>query len=121
VNIAPGSPDSNDALVITCGKMSNGKEFSPFAVRLCDSMIYAVDETFDLAGWQSDVTGKSTAAPMTPQRVKELCRAGMTKGTLAKAVMDDCGCSRATAYRHVDRATGRTIHFNKSNDTFTQK
>ena len=122
LNVAPGSPDSNDTLVVTCGKMSNGKEFSPFAVCLnSETMIYAPDETFDLAGWQADVTGKSAATPMTPQRVKELCRAGMTKGTLAKAVMDDCGCSRATAYRHVDRATGRTIHFNKSNDTFTQK
>jgi hypothetical protein len=58
---------------------------------------------------------------MTSQHVGELCRAGMTKGILAKTVMDDCGCSRATAYRHVDRATGRTIQFNKSNETFTQK
>jgi hypothetical protein len=122
LNIAPGSPDEDAVFVVSCGKMSNGKEFPMFAIRLHpDTMIYAPDETFDLSGWQADVTGKSTAAPMTPQRVKELCRAGMTKGTLAKAVMDDCGCSRATAYRHVDRATGRTIHFNKSNDTFTQK
>ena len=29
INIAPGSADNNDALVITCGKNSNSKEFAP--------------------------------------------------------------------------------------------
>jgi hypothetical protein len=59
INVAAGSPDSNDTLILSCGKCSNGREFEPFAVRLnSQSFIYELDPAFDLTAWQADVTGK---------------------------------------------------------------
>lgn len=106
MNIAAVTPDSNERLVIACGKCSNGKEFAPFGVRLNpDSMIYEVDPSFSLEAWQAEIAGKSMGPVMTPDRVQELCLAsGMTKADLAKTIMDDCGCVRQSAYRHIARA-----------------
>jgi hypothetical protein len=43
INIAPGSPDSNDKLVVACGKNNDGKEFPMFAAELNKrTMIYEV-------------------------------------------------------------------------------
>jgi hypothetical protein len=106
INVAPGLPDSNDVLVLTCGKCSNGKEFLPFAVRLDpETMIYAPDETFDLSAWQKEVTGQKGNEPkMTPERVRGLCHASMPKADLAKAIITDCGCARQVAYKHIQHA-----------------
>ena len=124
LNVAPGSPDSNDLLVLSCGKCSNGKEFAPFAVRLNpDTMIYEVAPDFDLAGWQSDVTGKRTQAPtITPERVRELCKGAIAKKELAKAILEDCGCARSYAYRMIDKAQGaRLIHYTKATERYVAK
>jgi len=124
INVSPGQPDSNDVLVMTCGKCSNGKEFSPFAVRLNpETMIYNVDESFDLSAWQSEVTGKNDNAPlMTPERVRDLCRAAMPKSELAKAIIADCGCARQVAYRYIQRAEkGQQIKWNPRAEHFNPK
>jgi hypothetical protein len=124
LNVAPGSPDSNDTLVLSCGKCSNGKEFPPFAVRLNpETMIYEVASDFDMAGWQSDVSGKRTQAPtITPERVRELCKGSMAKKTLARAVVDDAGCARSYAYRMIDKAEhARLIHFTKATEKYVAK
>jgi hypothetical protein len=121
INVAPGSPDANDLLVLTCGKASNGKEFAPFAARLNSAtMIYEPAPDFDLAAWQGEVSGKLDRAPaMTPARVRELCKPLMTKAELAKAIMQDCGCYRSSAYRYIKRAEGKTVRLNKTNDTYS--
>jgi|GEM_PF-740073 len=125
MNVAPGSPDSNDVLVLTCGKCSNGREFAPFAVRLDpESMIYEVAPDFDVAAWQAEVSGSSDREPiMTPERVRELCAvAGMDKAELAKAIIEDCGCYRGSAYRYITRATkARTINERKSDGRYFRK
>ncbi|MCX6924044.1 MAG: AAA family ATPase [Verrucomicrobia bacterium] len=124
LNVAPGSPDSNDTLVLSCGKVSNGKEFSPFAVRLNpDTMIYEPATDFDLAGWQSDVTGKRTQAPtITPERVRELCKGSMAKKDLARAIIEDAGCARSYAYRMLEKAErARLIHFTKATEKYVAK
>jgi hypothetical protein len=112
INVAPGEPDSNDVLVISCGKCSNGKEFSQFAVRLnLETMIYAPDESFDLSAWQEQVSGKKEAAEpaITPERVAQLCKPAMAKAELVKAIMADCYCERCMAYKHVKKAESRGV------------
>jgi hypothetical protein len=124
LNVAPGSPDSNDTLVLSCGKCSNGKEFAPFAVRLNpDTMIYELAPDFDMGAWQSDVTGKhANSAIITPERVRELCKGSLPKKHLARAIMDDTGCDRSYAYRMIDKAEhARLIHYTKATDRYVAK
>jgi hypothetical protein len=120
INIAPVDADSNDRLVVACGKNSNGKEFQPFAIKLNADMIYEVDTTVDIAEWQQDMTGSKDKTPsMTPDRLRELCAtAGSTKKELAKAIMEDCGCYRGSAYRYITKATNKTIKQGKDDNYF---
>jgi len=126
MNIAPGSPDSNEVLVVTCGKCSNGKEFAPFAVRLNpDTMIYDVDTDFNLSEWQSNVTGKRTEQDLSPARVAEivteLCKASGApkKPIIVKALRDETGCATSGAYKAIDRAErAKKIHYTKTNKTY---
>lgn len=103
INVAPGFPDNNDTLVLACGKNSNGREFTPFAVSLDpDTMIYRPDEHFDMVEWQSSLSGSSRTKPiMSADRVAELCKDSMTKSQLAHAIQDDCGCGRTCAFNWV--------------------
>lgn len=58
VNIAPGSADNSDVLVIASGKNNNFKEFAPFAIELDPrTMTYHLKPDFDMAAWQSEITG----------------------------------------------------------------
>jgi hypothetical protein len=120
INIAPGSPDENPPLVISCGKNNNGKAFPTFAARLNpETMIYEVDTAFDLEAWIADVSGKKAkdALTMTPERVAQLCKGPMTKAELVKAVMDDCFCVRGSAYRYIQKAErAKRIKFNSQNE-----
>src|SRR5207248_2464857 len=44
INVIPGTPDSNEQLVLTCAKNNNGKMFAPIAIRLNpETMIYEPD------------------------------------------------------------------------------
>lgn len=124
INVAPGCADSNDMLVLTCGKCSNGKEFAPFAVRLDSrTMIYEPAPDFDMAAWQSEVSGKGSAEPlMTPSRVQELCRLPQSRAELSHAIREDCGCARQVSYRYIKRAEqSRKIRFNERNQTYAAK
>lgn len=125
INLAPVDADSNDRLIVACGKCSNGKEFQTFAVRLNpETMIYDVDPTVDVSQWEQEITGSKDTAPlMNPARVRELCAtAGSSKAELAKAIMDDCGCYRGSAYRYITRAEqAKKISFNKSHETYFRK
>jgi len=79
INLAPGSPDNNDVLVVSCGKASNGRMFEPFALRLnSESMVYEVEPDFDLRAWVSEITGRNAEMIVTVERVAELCRGKMT-------------------------------------------
>jgi hypothetical protein len=83
-------------------------------------MIYEVDTTVDVAQWQQDMSGsKDKTTSMNPERVRELCAiAGSTKAELAKAIMEDCGCYRGSAYRYVARANSKTIKQGKDDNYF---
>jgi hypothetical protein len=121
INVAPGAADSNDLLVLACGKCSNGREFVPFAVRLNpQTLIYEPEPGFDFEAWQAEVSGRTDNAPLiTPDRVRQLCRGPMTKQDLAKAIQADCGCPRQNAYRYLARAEkARSVKFNSKEEVF---
>jgi len=53
INVAPGSADDNNTIVICSAKCSNAKEFKPFAATLDEeTMLYSRDEDFDFDAWQ---------------------------------------------------------------------
>jgi len=107
INVSSGSPTNNETLVLSCGKCSNGREFETFAVSINpETRIYEPDPNFDINAWESDMSGNTRDPIMTPDRVRELCSvAGSEKSALVSAIREDCFCSRAQAYRHVDLAT----------------
>jgi len=124
LNVAPGSAEPDGPIVLTCGKCSNGKEFDPLAARLNPAtMIYEAIPDFDFQAWQAEVSGKADHEQlMTPERVRELCTGSMSKSVLAKAIVDDCGCSRATSFRHILRAEkAKKIHWSKTSETYSPK
>ena len=106
--------------------MSNGTEFSRFAIRLNpDSMIYSVDEAFDLSAWQADVTGKRTEQDLSPTRVAEivaeLCKAtgAPKKPAIVKALREETGCATSGAYKAIERAErAKKIHYTKTTKTY---
>lgn len=124
LNVAPGAADSNDVLVLTCGKCSNGREFAPFAARLNPStMLYEVAPDFDLEAWQGEVTGRAdNSESISPERVAQLCRGSMSKPELAKAIMRDCGCARGTAYRRMEATEkARLIQWSRASETYVAR
>jgi hypothetical protein len=124
LNVAPGAADSNDVLVLTCGKCSNGREFEPFAARLNpQSMIYELAADFDLEAWEAEITGRSDREPlMTPERVQELCLSPKTRPELAHAIREDCGCARQVAYRYIKRAEqAHKIRFNERTQNYAAR
>ncbi len=125
INLAPISEDTYDLLAVVCGKCSNGREFPPFAVRLNpDTMLYEVAPDVDLDAWQADVAGIKSDGPLiTPSKVRELCLvSGMDKPALAKAIMEDCGCVRGSAYRYIAKAEkAKQITLRKADGLYFRK
>lgn len=124
LNVAPGSPDDNETLVMSCGKCSNGREFEPFAARLNpQTMLYEVAPDFDMEAWQGELSGKaSNAESISHERVAELCRGSMSKPELAKAIMRDCGCARGTAYRRMEATEkARLIQWSRATETYAAR
>lgn len=129
INLVPVDPENNDRLVVACGKCSNGREFQTFAIRLDrETMVYDVDNTVDLSAWESEMTGKPTGANLAPEIVRNIVAdIGKTDGApnkkqIAKAIMDETGCARGSAYRAVDRAErAKAIHQTKSTKTYVAK
>lgn len=105
INVAPMSEETNEELSISCGKCSDGKEFLPFGIRLnTNTLIYEMDENLDVVSWGQKIRGGDTTPKYDSNRVLQLCQPAMRKPDLAKAVMDDIGCSRVSAYRYITKA-----------------
>jgi hypothetical protein len=112
INVVAGAEDNNDQLVLTCGKNSNGKEFSPIAVRLNpDTMIYEVADDFDVEVWRQKVCGNSTRRTFRPEIIREIPwpQPELEKKQLVKAIRDETGCGHARAYTLIDDAKARQI------------
>jgi len=112
INIAPGSPDSNELLVVSCGKNNNGVEFPPFGIRRnpC-TLLFELNPEFDLEAWRQEVTGSKTSGPQvtTAEVVGLLCAQPMSRAQLAKALMDETGCGKTKAYDVVKKAVERNL------------
>jgi hypothetical protein len=123
LNIAPGTSESNDTLVLSCGKCANGKEFLPLAVHLnLATMIYEVDPDFDLGAWQADIGGQKDTPIVTVELVQRACKGVMLKRQLVKAVMDETGCGKSLAYRTIDRAKHvKRLQFNEADETYVAR
>ncbi len=124
INIAPVDANNNDRLIFACGKCSNGKEFPPFAVRLdTESMIYECDPDVDIKQWEAEMSGqKSNEALITPEKVADLCCGPKTRSELVKLIMDESGCSKPTAYRHVFATIkAKKLTFNKELATYNKR
>jgi hypothetical protein len=63
INVSPGLPDDNSVMVISSAKCSNAREFEPFAATLDDqTMLYRLNEDFDLESWQHSLESPRTGA-----------------------------------------------------------
>ena len=116
INVIPGAEESNEQLVLTCGKNSNGKEFPPIAVRLnSETMIYEPDEDFDMEGWRVEVaTAKSSR--VQPQILRELLGKSREydRQEIVAVIREETGVQKTRAYELVRQAQGRGIlRFNK--------
>ena len=124
INLAPVDPNSNERLIVGCGKSNNGREFPAFGIRLNpDTFIYETDISIDVQAWEKEISGQRNREPlMSPGRVRELCRMPMRKSELAKAIVDDCGCYRGSAYRYITLAVqAHKLQFNKDHETYCPK
>ncbi len=106
INIASGTPDSNDTLVLACGKTNNGVPFKPFAVKRNAVGFYEVDHSFDFEEWGEQVSGtKGKKKPFTPDQVADILGVQyLTKKELIALVMKEGKVCQATAYTAVDKA-----------------
>src|SRR5262249_24589326 len=95
-------------LIIACGKNNNGPMFEPFAIVLDpETMIYDVDPCFDIERWQKNLTRKRDEFDL--QIVGEVCETEMKKADLVNALLEETGCSKATAYRKINEAVRSKI------------
>ena len=123
INLAPGSREDNDVLVVGCGKSNDGRMFEPFAIRMNPkTMIYEVDPGFDLSAWESEVTGTRPATPrLTDEIVWQCCEGSMPKVKLVKALMGETGCGRSAAYDGIERAErSKRIHFTPTTKNYVR-
>lgn len=110
INLAPFSGESNDVIVVASGKANDAEEFEPFAVRLDhETMNYERDDSVDIAEWRQAVAGEpASGSGATITHVVEAVRGvgldGISKADIAKAVMKETACSRASAYRVITKA-----------------
>ena len=74
INVAPGSADDNNTIVICSAKCSNAKEFEPFAASLNEeTMLYSRDEDFDFEAWHHSLdSGRGGPDKLTLDVVVEI-------------------------------------------------
>lgn len=121
INLAPGSPDDNDTMVVVCAKNNNGPLFKPFAAKLnTRTMIYEVDRMFDLKKWEGEVHGRGGRKRLiSSEEVAEILGdQKLTKAELAKAIMEETSCGRTTAYEAIVAADGVTLGRNKDDKKY---
>lgn len=121
INISPVDPENNERLVMSCGKCSNGKEFETFGIRLnLDRMIYETDPDFDLESWEEDVGKSANKVQLSPEQIRIVCPVtGATKENFSKLITKETGCSRATAYRWIDKTQkSKLVHRSKENENY---
>ena len=117
INIAAAHGKSNDRLVVSCGKNSDGQEFQPFGIRLdSETMKYELDPEFDHSDWKDEIGGAAKVKlneKLTPEAVAEhVAELALSKKALVRALMEETGCGKSTAYNAIEAAEGKTIRRN---------
>ncbi len=122
INVGPAKADDNSTLIIASGKCNNAPEFEPFAVRLSfETMTYARDDDFDLAGWKQELGSQPGKARLKPAILRDLLQKGREyeKKQIVALIVDDKGVSKARAYEIVDQAHARKVlRYNKTIKTY---
>jgi hypothetical protein len=123
INVAPAKPDSNDTLVIACGKNNNGREFQPFAITLNSAGIYEVDSSFSLDEWSEAIAGNKAKRGCTVEQLLEILGDDeLKKCALVKRIVDVRGCGKTAAYDAVDAALAKKkIAHSKLEDTYGKR
>jgi len=122
INLAPYSGEANDVIVVASGKANDAEEFEPFAVRLDpETMNYERDASVDIGDWRQAVGGEAVGGSgATIAHVVEAVRGvgldGITKADLAKAVIKETACSRASAYRAIGKAEAKRAILRRQSD-----
>jgi hypothetical protein len=109
LNVAPAKEGDTKRLVVGCGKNSNGPWFEPFGIMLNPAtMVYEVDQEFDLAEWLASMGMKSTIDPEPKlNSVTVAALAGpipVSKKTLADAIMTEYAVAKTRAYDAIKQA-----------------
>lgn len=122
INVAPGGPEKDDPIVLTCGKNNDGKQFPQFAARLNPkTMIYEVDENFDIEGWRQEVSSAKPPRKSAKDVLRDILQPGREydqKDIVARVIEEEL-VSPATAYRIINEGkTGRILRRNKVTKTY---
>ncbi len=116
INLSSRSKNSNDRLLVTCGKNSNGPEFEPIGIRLDPTtMISEVDPDFDLEAWRDENDIADTTRPkISATDIAEMVRqTPMKKAALVKKIEAEGEYSQAMAYNLINAAIDKTIKVGK--------
>src|SRR5262249_53004316 len=104
---------------------NDGKMFQPFAIRRTDEMLYVPEADFDIESFRERIESpRKQRQTYAPQIITEMAwpRPELDKPQLASAIMEETGCSKATAYRLIDAAaTQRIVRFNKQTKIYAKK
>jgi hypothetical protein len=107
INLAPASPHDNTRLVLSCGKCSNGEEFTPLSIKLDPAtMIYEAEPEFDHEAWQRQIADGPQRTP--EDDLIDLCANPLPRADAALKLIAK-GYSRATAYRIIQRAVSEGL------------
>ena len=117
LNVSPAWEKDNTKLMVSCGKNSNGPDFTPFGIILNPTtMVYEVDPFFDLAALKAELAGDAIRASVrkpTPANVALLVKQmPLTRKALMELVVEQFGCRQSNAYRIISNAEGHTIKRN---------
>jgi hypothetical protein len=104
INTFPATEDYS-VLGLTCGKLNDGKMFSPFAVRLNPAGLYEPEPDFDMDALRDQLDHGKREAPPIEETLRKVLKPlqQYDKAQVAKLIMKDKGISQATAYRWVDK------------------
>jgi AAA domain-containing protein/DnaB helicase-like protein len=124
INVVPAKEDSNDILILTCGKNSNGPEFPPIAVKLNPDMIYDVADGFNIDTWREHVINTKTKAThkFDVGMLYEVEFEGqLAPKPLVTLICEKIGCGRSRAYELLrEGAKAKILRFDKLLQTYVK-
>ena len=125
INVAPAKAEDNSIIIIASGKCNDAPEFEPFAARLnFETMLYEVDDGFDMAAWRMDVLGEKAVRESPRDMLQRLLSRGheYDKRVIVNLIIEDKGVGKSRAYSIIDEAKARGIlRFNRVQETYELK